>query len=199
MRDRRHNAEWTEGRIAKLTELWGSGSSASQIATALNCGFTRNAVIGKVTRLKLTRDPNAKPKPRAPKPKAQPKPNPMGSLEGHRHNVIKGVQGAQKSGKAVPLESPLKARLKAAQDANASARRVPIMDLEPRQCRYAVNDAGQGEEHLFCGAPAKPGSSYCAAHHGVVYSPAPPRKRKSESDLDSLDATRRRSVAGGRK
>ena len=63
MRDRRHNAEWTVARIAKLTELWCGGSSASQIATALDCGFTRNAVIGKVTRLKLTRDPNAAPKP----------------------------------------------------------------------------------------------------------------------------------------
>ncbi|WP_062113286.1 GcrA family cell cycle regulator [Aureimonas sp. AU40] len=47
---------WTEERIELLTRLWGEGRSASQIAAELG-GVTRNAVIGKVHRLKLDNRP----------------------------------------------------------------------------------------------------------------------------------------------
>ncbi len=43
---------WTDERIDLLKQLWGEGLSASQIAAQLG-GVTRNAVIGKVHRLKL--------------------------------------------------------------------------------------------------------------------------------------------------
>ncbi len=43
---------WTDERIDLLKQLWGEGHSASQIASQLG-GVTRNAVIGKVHRLKL--------------------------------------------------------------------------------------------------------------------------------------------------
>ena len=43
---------WTDERIDLLKRLWGEGQSASQIAGQLG-GVTRNAVIGKVHRLKL--------------------------------------------------------------------------------------------------------------------------------------------------
>ncbi len=43
---------WTDERIDLLKQLWGDGLSASQIAAQLG-GVTRNAVIGKVHRLKL--------------------------------------------------------------------------------------------------------------------------------------------------
>lgn len=39
--------------VARLKELWAQGNSCSQIAFALGNGITRNAVIGKVTRLGL--------------------------------------------------------------------------------------------------------------------------------------------------
>ena len=43
---------WTPEKIDKLKELWGKGSTASQIASVLG-DVTRNAVIGKAYRLKL--------------------------------------------------------------------------------------------------------------------------------------------------
>ena len=45
---------WTEERVELLKKLWLEGLSASQIAGVLGEGVTRNAVIGKVHRLKLT-------------------------------------------------------------------------------------------------------------------------------------------------
>lgn len=44
---------WTDERVEQLKTLWGEGHSASQIAKTLG-GVTRNAVIGKVHRLKLS-------------------------------------------------------------------------------------------------------------------------------------------------
>ncbi|KLE33920.1 GcrA family cell cycle regulator [Aurantiacibacter luteus] len=67
---------WTEERIATLTKMWESGSTASQIADTLG-GVSRNAVIGKAHRLGLKARPSpvkakeekkAAPKKKAPAP-----------------------------------------------------------------------------------------------------------------------------------
>ena len=44
---------WTEEKIDKLKELWGKGNTANQIAQIIG-GISRNAVIGKAHRLKLS-------------------------------------------------------------------------------------------------------------------------------------------------
>ena len=44
---------WTEEKVNKLKELWGKGNTASQIAAIIG-GISRNAVIGKAHRLKLS-------------------------------------------------------------------------------------------------------------------------------------------------
>ena len=44
---------WTETKVKKLRELWGKGSTASQIAEIIG-GMSRNAVIGKAHRLNLS-------------------------------------------------------------------------------------------------------------------------------------------------
>mgnify|MGYP003130739252 CR=1 FL=1 len=60
---------WTDERVALLKKLWMEGLSASQIAAELSGGVTRNAVIGKVHRLKLSA--RAKPASVAPRAKTQ--------------------------------------------------------------------------------------------------------------------------------
>src|SRR5277367_5497101 len=52
-----HNMSWTEQKIQMLKEMWGHGFSASEIAKRLG-GLTRNAVIGKAHRLKLSSRPS---------------------------------------------------------------------------------------------------------------------------------------------
>ena len=44
---------WTPNKVKKLKELWGKGNTAGQIASIIG-EVTRNAVIGKAYRLKLT-------------------------------------------------------------------------------------------------------------------------------------------------
>ena len=48
---------WTDERIEKLTKMWESGATASQIAEELG-GVSRNAVIGKAHRLGLKARPS---------------------------------------------------------------------------------------------------------------------------------------------
>ncbi|UXM94781.1 GcrA cell cycle regulator [Bartonella sp. HY329] len=62
---------WTDERVELLTKLWAEGLSASQIAAQLG-GVSRNAVIGKVHRLKLSgRGKTTKAQPRAAKSATQ--------------------------------------------------------------------------------------------------------------------------------
>ncbi len=49
---------WTEEKVKKLKELWGSQSTASQIAEIIG-GVSRNAVIGKAHRLSLSEKLNS--------------------------------------------------------------------------------------------------------------------------------------------
>ncbi|MEM7047292.1 MAG: GcrA family cell cycle regulator [Pseudomonadota bacterium] len=48
------NSPWTDDQVRKLAELWGRGWSARDIATALG-NTTRNSVIGKLHRLRLSK------------------------------------------------------------------------------------------------------------------------------------------------
>jgi GcrA cell cycle regulator len=45
---------WTDDRVSLLKRLWGEGKTAAEIAKELGDGVTRNAVIGKAHRLKLS-------------------------------------------------------------------------------------------------------------------------------------------------
>ncbi|MEM8833558.1 MAG: GcrA family cell cycle regulator [Pseudomonadota bacterium] len=45
---------WTDDRVTLLKQLWGEGKTAAEIAKELGDGVTRNAVIGKAHRLKLS-------------------------------------------------------------------------------------------------------------------------------------------------
>lgn len=69
---------WTEERVDLLKQLWGEGKTAAEIAKALGEGVTRNAVIGKAHRLKLSsrvspiQQNTKKPKVETPRVKKQP-------------------------------------------------------------------------------------------------------------------------------
>ena len=55
---------WTDDRVASLKKLWPQGHSATWIAVELGGGLTRNAVLAKVWRLKLSKE-QAAPRARA--------------------------------------------------------------------------------------------------------------------------------------
>ena len=77
---------WTEERVELLKKLWMEGLSASQIAGVLGDGVTRNAVIGKVHRLKLSG--RAKPASSAPRVRTASRPGRrVSSSSGNRSSM----------------------------------------------------------------------------------------------------------------
>ena len=133
---------WTDERIVLLKQLWGEGKSAAEIAKALGGGLTRNAVIGKAHRLKLSNrvspiQQNNKKAPAAPAAK----------IVEEKKPVIT---------KAAP--APLK----------RTTSGVSLVDLKERMCRWPSGDPKDADFH-FCGAEGVPGLPYCSVHAKAAY------------------------------
>jgi GcrA cell cycle regulator len=55
------------------------------------------------------------------------------------------------------------------------ARRIPLMDLTERTCKWPIGDPAT-EDFWFCGLPSLPGKPYCEAHVGVAFQPMSARR-----------------------
>jgi GcrA cell cycle regulator len=137
---------WTEARLARLVELWSARLSAAQIARQLGGGLSRSAVVGKLFRMGLTREP----------------------AERHAARADGGRQSRRKQrGAERPRRPSEPARAPMAEAAPGSAQRLTgILELTGASCRwpYAI-----GEETRFCGHGVRAGSPYCRAHHRRAY------------------------------
>lgn len=51
---------------------------------------------------------------------------------------------------------------------------IALPELAPCMCRYPYGE----KEYLFCGRPARAGSSYCDEHHFLCWEPAESRARR---------------------
>ncbi|HYE00575.1 MAG TPA: GcrA family cell cycle regulator [Alphaproteobacteria bacterium] len=145
---------WTVGRVEVLERLWREGASASQVARVLGC--SRNAVIGKVHRLGLSKDGRhaaARPRNAPPKPSA-------GRMASRR----------------TPPQGTAAGRPVEAMALRAEILPGLVMRLErlgPRACRWPIGDPQQ-EGFAFCGRQAD-GGAYCAAHASLAH----PRRRQA--------------------
>ena len=143
---------WPARRIEELRGLWAEGRSTAAIAAVL--GVSKNAVIGKVWRLKLEPRPSpihAKGA-GAPRPKRAPRVTlkPMASV---------ADRGAKKSSPATP---PVPA------DAPRACVTPPLVVYAAggRGCAWPLWGMERaGREPKFCGSPRRDqGCSYCPAH-----------------------------------
>ena len=131
---------WTDERIEDLKRYWDRGLSCSQIATRLG-GVTRNAVIGKVSRLGLA-------------PRMQPrKPS---------SRVIKPLPQQRRWVPPVTTEP-----LPPPQDID-TARVASVLDLRDHHCRWPIGDP-KAADFGFCGRAPTAGLPYCAGHARRAY------------------------------
>lgn len=146
---------WTEERVKLVTELWTSGLSASQCAAKLG-GVTRNAVIGKVTRLGLAeraRRPVSTPGPRTTKLK------------------ITNTGGARR---VAAIRRPIVQPPEPVAPYDATFSR-PWLERGSRQCAFPVT--GSGADVWSCCAPTAEKATYCGAHAAVMFNPQPTMKK----------------------
>jgi GcrA cell cycle regulator len=174
---------WTDERVELLKKLWGEGLSASQIARQLG-GVTRNAVIGKVHRLKLsgraktTSSPNRAKKTSSGADEIQRTRTTATATAQLRTRPV--VMGNTALKTEMLLDGAAEHRYQTAEEPNIlvmpTSRRLSLVQLGERTCRWPVGDPMLADFH-FCGNEPREASPYCTYHSKLAFQPASERKR----------------------
>lgn len=152
---------WTDERVSLLKKLWGEGKTAAEIAGELG-GVTRNAVIGKAHRLKLS--------------------NRVSPIQ---QNAKKAANTNSVAKKVEPAPKEKKVAVPPVQQAQTieGGREYSLMELGPRQCRWPSGDP-RNEDFGFCGAECVPGLPYCAEHAKVAYQTSSRARTLNAADFE---------------
>lgn len=149
---------WDDHKIAELERLAAAGRSAREIAEAL--GVSRNAVIGKIHRLKL-RLAGA----------------PGSNTSATARRPVRGLSDRGRDGALMtrlkhpaPVRPAIVKPATVAPAVRAYPHKTTLIAARADQCRFPIG----GDKHrlIVCGEPVAGASSYCAACHGVVYQKA---------------------------
>ena len=137
---------WTEDKVNKLKELWGKGNTASQIAEIIG-GISRNAVIGKAHRLKLSGKVIKRSK--------------TGSGS---NSFFEEKNNIQKRSRKIKFRSLLL-------DKNFEpAKNLSLEELTENTCKYMEGHPNESTAS-FCGRKNVEKFSYCPLHLIVVFQP----------------------------
>ncbi|UWU89750.1 GcrA family cell cycle regulator [Bradyrhizobium sp. CB1015] len=143
---------WTDERIELLKQHFEAGLSCREIAADI--GVSRNAVIGKLSRLNLTR----------------------GRTVEDRKVQDRGLAPVRVR-KAVPrLQYEMLATIYGETDAPVLAgpidetNRCSLLELSENRCRWPISTPG-ADDFCFCGNTAPDGQPYCDGHSRLAYRP----------------------------
>lgn len=167
---------WTDERVELLRKLWSEGLSASQIAAQLG-SVTRNAVIGKVHRLKLSsrgRTTTASPRQKKTSSAATGTKSVSRAATVTRSITTIGATALQAQFETEPV-----ARYHTRPVENVVvpiSRRLQLVQLSERTCKWPNGDP-LTEEFSFCGNDAAETGPYCTYHSRIAFQPAAERRR----------------------
>lgn len=173
---------WTDERVTLLKKLWMEGLSASQIAAELSGGVTRNAVIGKVHRLKLSaraKPANVAPRPKAPRASAPRRPSSGTASATPRANLGAVTQRRLPSAPVIgatalkiesdlDVEAVVEVQTRAAELYIPPEERISLLQLSEKTCKWPIGDPMSSEFH-FCGRSSEEGKPYCEFHSRRAY------------------------------
>jgi GcrA cell cycle regulator len=145
---------WTEERLELLKSRFAQGLTCREIADDI--GVSRNAVIGKLSRLNLTRGSSGDPLRRAPRntPKDAPKGRRRGSVPRQQYRILQAVYAEP----LVPAE-PI-----------ANGHCCSLLELSEERCRWPISTPGAAD-FCFCGNTPVEGLPYCPGHSRLAYRP----------------------------
>ena len=150
---------WTEEKVAKLKELWGKGSTASQIAEIIG-GISRNAVIGKAHRLNLS---------------SKIKTRNASSIQNYDNNSeennSKQKRGRKSKFKSLIIEKDFEPE-----------NPKKLEELDESSCKWPIGHPEE-ESFYFCGRSSLKDFSYCKLHLLYAYQP----KGKKEEPVSDKD------------
>lgn len=166
---------WTDERVELLRKLWSEGLSASQIANQLG-GVSRNAVIGKVHRLKLS----ARGRASSAQPRAKKAPAAGGGGGRSTSRPVRAITatiGATALAAQFDAEPMARQVLRPVENVVIPiSRKLTLIELTERTCKWPNGDP-LAEDFSFCGNEAGESGPYCGYHSRVAYQPASDRRR----------------------
>ena len=153
---------WNEEKVEKLKELWGKGSTASQIAEIIG-GISRNAVIGKAHRLNLSS-----------KIKTRNASSSQSFNSSSEENSSKQKRGRKSKFQSLIIEKDFEPE-----------NPKKLEELDESSCKWPI---GHPEEQsfYFCGRSSLKDFSYCKLHLLYAYQP---KGRKEEPVADKDEET----------
>ena len=153
---------WNEEKVEKLKELWGKGSTASQIAEIIG-GISRNAVIGKAHRLKLSS-----------KIKTRNASSSQSFDNSSEENSSKQRRGRKSKFQSLIIEKDFEPE-----------NPKKLEELDESSCKWPVGHPEE-ESFYFCGRSSLKDFSYCKLHLLYAYQP---KGRKEEPVADKDEET----------
>lgn len=166
---------WTEERVEALRKLWAEGLSASQIAAQLG-GVSRNAVIGKVHRLKLSSRGRATSAPARQKKPAQPTTTKVPArpvVPARPSNLTIGANALQAQFDVQPLARQMP---RPVENVVPISRHLQLVQLNEHTCKWPNGDP-LAEDFHFCGNESMESGPYCRFHARIAFQPASERRR----------------------
>ena len=149
---------WTVDKIDKLKQLWGKGSTASQIAQIIG-DVTRNAVIGKANRLNLSN-------------KLSPKSTINNSNNFHKKKPTNILKGKKVKFKSLIIEKNFEPE-----------NPIQLEELNDNTCKWPTGHPNE-PNFYFCGRKSLKYFSYCKLHLLYAFQP----KGKKEDIISEEDS-----------
>lgn len=144
-----HNLDDTDKEIIKL---WKKGYSGSQIGKVV--GITRNAVMGRVFRLRKAGV----------------------DVDSRTVEAVQKYEEVKKN-----YRKPRVALPKKEAEQQELTYGIPFQRLVSGACRYVINE-GSAANYIFCGLPADMGA-YCKHHYKLCYVPVERKKDRGQFNL----------------
>ena len=155
---------WNEEKVKKLKELWGKGSTASQIAEIIG-GISRNAVIGKAHRLNLSSKIKAR--------------STLSNQNFENNDEDKSKQRKVRKSKfhSLVIEKDFEPE---------NPKRLE--ELNEGSCKWPIGHPEE-ESFYFCGRSSLKNFSYCKLHLLYAYQPKGKKEEPVEKDEEAPQYT----------
>lgn len=153
---------WTDERIDLLRKLLADGRSCSQIAEQLDCGLSRNAVIGKIHRLGLSGGNNKR------GPTRLYRSGPASYEEKQRREAERLIRKmiAQRDRRQRKQDGSLPPLIIVEPPKPVEFLALTFGEIQRDSCRYP---RGEGADMRFCGQPKMQGFSYCPHCYAITH------------------------------